>query len=322
MVRTYKILLLQYKVLVVFKVFITAIMLGFGTYLLVIQELNIGEFIATEIVILTIIGAVEKLISSLDSVYDVLTGIDKMAVVTDNLIEEKGTLMVKSGGIGIELIDLSFDYGGGKNVLNDLNFNIPPNSSVCIYGSEGSGKSTLINILAGAYKEFSGNLLYNNIPFNNYDIDFLRSKIGFYGNQDDIFKGTILENINLGNPAITPEKILDLATQLGIENFLISLSMGFDTKTMAMGRFLPSNTVKKILLLRGLVTEPQLILLEEPLMGLDDLAKEKMCNYLFSKERNATIIISSNEAHIIKKCDYKIKIINGKAIMTKNITNG
>ena len=85
-IQHFKILLLQYKVLVVFKVLITAIMLGFGTYLLVIQELNIGEFIAAEIVVLTLISAVEKLISSLDSVYDVLTGLDKIAIVTDGKI--------------------------------------------------------------------------------------------------------------------------------------------------------------------------------------------------------------------------------------------
>lgn len=80
---------MQYKVLVVFKVLITAIMLGFGTYLLVIQELNIGEFIAAEIVVLTLISAVEKLISSLDSVYDVLTGLDKIAIVTDGKLDTK-----------------------------------------------------------------------------------------------------------------------------------------------------------------------------------------------------------------------------------------
>ena len=231
-IQHFKILLLQYKVLVVFKVLITAIMLGFGTYLLVIQELNIGEFIAAEIVVLTLISAVEKLISSLDSVYDVLTGLDT-----------KGSIKINSTPIGIELIDLNFHYGDGNNVLENINLNIPPNSTVCITGPEGSGKSTLMNLIAGTYSDFTGVLMYNNLPINNYDLELLRSKIGFHLNQDDIFKGTVLENINMGNNAITNDKIMELAFLLGIENFVFNLKNGLDTESIAMGKFLPSNVI-------------------------------------------------------------------------------
>jgi ABC-type bacteriocin/lantibiotic exporter with double-glycine peptidase domain len=296
-------------------------MLGFGTYLLVIQELNIGEFIAAEIVVLTLISSVEKLISSLDSVYDVLTGLDKIAIVTDGKTENRGTLKVNGEPIGIELIDLNFNYGDGVSVLDNINLSIPPNSTVCISGSEGSGKSTLMNLIAGTFSDFNGVLLYNNLPINNYDLEFLRSKIGFYLNQDDIFKGTVLENINLGNESITNEKIMNLSSLLGIENFVINLKNGLDTETIAMGKFLPSNVIKKILLLRSLVASPQLILLEDPFLGLEEYAKEKLKDYLLSKEINATVIISSNDAQIAKKCDYRIKMSKGKAVLIKNTTN-
>ena len=274
-------------------------MLGFGTYLLVIQELNIGEFIAAEIVVLTLISAVEKLISSLDSVYDVLTGLDKIAIVTDGKLDTKGSIKINSTPIGIELIDLNFHYGDGINVLENINLNIPPNSTVCITGPEGSGKSTLMNLIAGTYSDFTGVLMYNNLPINNYDLELLRSKIGFHLNQDDIFKGTVLENINMGNNAITNDKIMELA----------------------MGKFLPSNVIKKILLLRSLLGSPQLILLEDPCIGLEEIAKEKVNAYLLSKKINATVIISSNDMQIAKKCDYRIKMSKGKAVLVKNTTN-
>ncbi|MBK7640199.1 MAG: ATP-binding cassette domain-containing protein [Bacteroidetes bacterium] len=320
-IQHFKILLLQYKVLVVFKVLITAIMLGFGTYLLVIQELNIGEFIAAEIVVLTLISAVEKLISSLDSVYDVLTGLDKIAIVTDGKLDTKGSIKINSTPIGIELIDLNFHYGDGNNVLENINLNIPPNSTVCITGPEGSGKSTLMNLIAGTYSDFTGVLLYNNLPINNYDLELLRSKIGFHLNQDDIFKGTVLENINMGNNAITNDKIMELAFLLGIENFVFNLKNGLDTESIAMGKFLPSNVIKKILLLRSLLGSPQLILLEDPCIGLEEIAKEKVNAYLLSKKINATVIISSNDMQIAKKCDYRIKMSKGKAVLVKNTTN-
>ena len=88
----FNVLLLQYRTLVFFKVAITTTMLTVGTYLLLSQQLNIGAFIAAEIVILSVIAAVEKLIGSIDSVYDVITGLEKLASVTEIPLENEGSL--------------------------------------------------------------------------------------------------------------------------------------------------------------------------------------------------------------------------------------
>ena len=77
-------------------------------------------------------------------------------------MDTKGSIKINSTPIGIELIDLNFHYGDGINVLENINLNIPPNSTVCITGPEGSGKSTLMNLIAGTYSDFTGVLMYNN----------------------------------------------------------------------------------------------------------------------------------------------------------------
>ncbi|MBI3234299.1 MAG: ATP-binding cassette domain-containing protein, partial [Bacteroidetes bacterium] len=212
----FNILLFQFKTLVLFKVIITTTMLVVGTYLLLSQQLNIGEFIAAEIVILTVIGAVEKLIGNLDSVYDIATGIEKLTSFTELPIEKKGTLKVEEdkNGFELEIKNLSFEYHPGKKILNDLNINIESNSKVVISGDEGAGKTTLLKILSGNYSDFEGLFLINKIPLANYDLDDLRSYIGKFLNQQELFSGTVLENITMGNKKIHIKEIVHLANTL------------------------------------------------------------------------------------------------------------
>lgn len=317
----FKILVFQFRSLLAFKVAITASMLIVGTYLLLNQQLNIGEFIAAEIVILTVIGAVEKLIGSLDSVYDTVTALEKLATFTEIPIEKEGHISFnkKNDGTELKLIDLNFAYSPGGHTLNNINLNIPAGSTVCISGEEGSGKTTFLEVLSGNYREFSGAILMNNIPIVNYQLESLRKNIGLYLHDQDIFEGTVLENITMGHSNISPEQIIDTAESLGISEFLSNMPYGYDTKIDSNGRKLPNTTIKKILLLRALSNNPGLILLEEPWQGFDYVVKQKMKEYFLSKNLKATVIIVSNKADFAKKCDISIELVKGKAQITKNI---
>ena len=120
--KHFNILLLQYKTLIAFKTFITAILLIIGVYLLINQLWNIGEFIAAEIVILIIINSVEKLILNLDTAYDVLTSLDKLSSVIESPEENQGSLEFSSNEISLELINFSFSYTNSHPILKNINF--------------------------------------------------------------------------------------------------------------------------------------------------------------------------------------------------------
>lgn len=311
----FQVLLFQYRTLVVLKVAITAAMLMVGTYLLLSQQLNIGEFIAAEIVILTVIAAVEKLIGSLDGMYDVITGLEKLSSVTEIPLEHNGPLdyTPSTGGTRIDLIDFSFSYPDGKRVIKFLNASIKPGSIVCISGPEGSGKSTLLKILSGNYTDFNGSLLINNIPLNNYNHESLRAKTGVYLNQQELFTGTVLENISLGKKNITPEMVTHLSEQTGIQIFTHTLMSGYETEIDPTGKKLPGTLIQKILLLRALVNQPNILLLEEPWNGLEPECKTSLISYLLKNPNNATILISSNDPDFAEKADYHIQLSNGLA---------
>ncbi len=310
--KHFEILLIQFKSLITSKVLITFSMLSIGSYLLLNQQLNIGEFIASEIVILMVISAVSKLISSLDSLYDVLTGIEKVKLITDSPLEHSGNIPLErmEEGHQLEVRNLRFGFDETNLILRDINFNVLPNAKICISGGDGSGKSTLIRVLSGNYADFQGTILMNNIPIQNYNLISLREQIGVLLKQQDIFQGTLWENIELGRTGIKPADVIHLAKQLGFENFLEQFPNGFDTQLDPTGKKIPFTNTKKILLLRALVNAPKLLLMEEPWNDLGKDLKEKVMTY-FLQLKNTTCIIISNDQDFALKCDQQLNLQNG-----------
>lgn len=328
----FRVLQFQYWSLVIFKVLITASMLIVGSILLVNQQLNIGQFIAAEIIILTVINSVEKLMINLDTVYDVLTSVEKLGKITDKPLEINGSLMLpaEEKGLSIEMNNVYFAYGdsGGKTVLNKISFTVSSNEKVCIMGSTGSGKSSLLRLLSGAYHHFSGNIFIDNIPLSNYQLDSLRKQTGILLSQQDIFQGTLLENVTMGNPEISPHHILTLADKIGLKKMMSELSDGLNTHLDPIGKKLSKNIIQKILLLRALVNKPRLILMEEPFDSISEMVRQSVVQYLLTETPGQTILVSTNDENFASQCDKVIFLDNGsiKAIgkwfEIKNIVKG
>ena len=290
------VLLFQYKSLLFFKIALTTLMLTLGSYLLINQQLNIGEFVAAEIVIMLVIGAVEKLITSLDSAYDVITGLEKLGTVTDSPIDSSGDLELKTQtGLEIEMKNFSFEFETDKPVLDSLNLHIEAGDKIQITGPGGSGKSIFMRILTGNYPDFKGTLLINKVPIKNYSLDSLRKQTGILLQAQEIFDGTVWENISLGNKDINPSLILETANNLGFADFLNHFPQGFDTEIEPLGKRTPQTIIKKILLLRALCGDKRLLLLENPWNGLDAALAENLRDYLLKKS-DVTVIISTNES--------------------------
>lgn len=307
--KHFQVLLFQYKSLLFFKVALTTLMLTLGSYLLINQQLNVGEFVAAEIVIMLVIGAVEKLIISLDSAYDVITGLEKLASVTDSSLEASGELQLDAKeGIEIDMRNFSFEFEQGKPVLNSINLNIQPGEKIQLSGPAGSGKSILMRVLTGNYPDFKGTLLLNNVPIKNYNLESLRKHTGILLQNQEIFDGTVWENISLGNTEISSALVLATANELGFADFLNHFPLGFDTAIEPLGKKTPQTIVKKILLLRALCGDKRLLLLENPWNGLDAELAEKLRVYLLNKSKT-TVIISTNGS---VGFEQKLIINNGK----------
>lgn len=318
----FRVLVIQYKTIIAFKVIITLVMLVIGTYLLVNQQLNIGAFIATEIVVLTIMTAVEKLIISLESYYDVIAALSKLNKVTDLPEEDLGaiTLENQNSGFEIEFKEVNFAFNDYQMILENVNFKIAENSLNVITGSLGSGKSLLLNMMTGFYEPTSGRILFDKIPLKNVDKISLRNQIGMFLEDMTIIKGTVYENIILGQSHISAEQILDISEEIGIDDFSSQFSNGFFTKISETDTEISFSSKKKIMLLRALVGERRLLILEDPLDGMDDAFKIKMREHLSNLKENTTVIVVSEDPEMIEIADQHLHIEEGtvKILFNKN----
>jgi ABC-type bacteriocin/lantibiotic exporter with double-glycine peptidase domain len=309
----FRVLLLQYKTLIVFKVSLTILMLTLGTYLLINQVLNIGEFIAAEIVILMVISAVEKLIVSLDSAYDVMTGLEKLASVTECPEERSGKMALEAPtGIEILMQDFSYSFIPNKPAIQSINLHIKSGEKISILGPSGSGKSLLLRMITGNYPDFEGMLLINKVPIQNYELKSLRQKTGVLLPGQEIFGGTVWENISLGQQNISPTHILARATELGFEDFISHFPLGFDNILEPIGKKTPQTLIRKILLLRALCGEKSLLLLEEPWTGLPEDIAQKVRQYLLALSPKTTVVVVTNHPDFISKTDQQISLSHGK----------
>lgn len=318
----FRVLVIQYKTIIAFKVIITLVMLVIGTYLLVNQQLNIGAFIATEIVVLTIMAAVEKLIISLESYYDVIAALSKLNKVTDLPEEDLGaiTLENQNSGFEIEFKEVNFAFNDYQMILENVNFKIAENSLNVITGSLGSGKSLLLNMMTGFYEPTSGRILFDKIPLKNVDKISLRNQIGMFLEDMTIIKGTVYENIILGQSHISAEQILDISEEIGVDDFSSLFSNGFFTKISETDTEISFSSKKKIMLLRALVGERRLLILEDPLDGMDDAFKIKMREHLSNLKENTTVIVVSEDPEMIEIADQHLHIEEGtvKILFNKN----
>lgn len=307
----YKILELQYKTLVVFKMLVTTAMLLVGVVLLINQQLNVGQFIAAEIVILTILSSVEKLISNLDNVYDVLTAVEKIEQLVDKPEELNGSvqLPVSGSGVSIALHNLGYTHPQSPApVFRNLSLSVNAGEKVCMQGEEGAGKSTLLRLLSGTYEDFEGTLLLDNIPIHNYDHRSLRFKTGTYISQQDIFEGTLLENLCFGLEEADITEIQYYCDKVGLTDFISKLKKGFDTLLFTNGRQLPTHAIKKILLVRALMNKPRLLLLEEPWAGLEEVYQQQIKKMLLSEMPDTTVIIATQDAGFAAQCHRVIRL--------------
>jgi len=315
----FKILVMQYWSFISFKIIIIATMLIVGSILLVNQQINIGQFIASDIVIILIINSIEKLIQSFDKVYDTLTSVEKLSKVVNAPIETDGSVHLPNTnkGMQIDMKQVNFHYVDGKLALKNINLHIPAGALVQLSGASGSGKSSFLRLLTGAFNNYSGNLLVDDMPIHNYVLADLRGQTGILFGRQEVFKGTLLENIAMGDDSITPQSILQLAEQIGFHTYINDLPNGLYTQIDPIGKRFSQKVRKDILLMRSLIGNSRLLLLEEPCSHRSEKEIQMLIEFLRNKKQNATIIITTEHEVMKHLFDMFIVLQNGEIVLNE-----
>lgn len=309
--KHFKILKKQFIQLIGFKVLLTAGLLIVGGFLVLNQQMNIGQFVAAEIVILSIIGAVEKLFSGLELFYDVLTSLEKIGQVADLGLEEDNKnskyLLSDNDPIDIEAKEITYTYPeSSQPTISNVNIKIKAGEKVLLKGENGSGKTTLLRLLAGLFEPDKGTIFINNTNLKLLSIEEYRSKTGMITLNETPFDGTIFENITNNNPTITLQQVHDVLEKVKLTETIKSLPKGLDTHLFPQGKQINSSVIQKIILARCIINDPQILFLEEPVDKSDKNTAKEIIDFLTSSENRWTLVVIAKDPYWEQKCDRTV----------------
>lgn len=317
--KHFRVLQNQYIWVISFKVLVIAGMLIIGSVLVFNRQINIGQFVTSEIIIILILGSVDKLITTIETIYDVMTGLEKLGQVVDREIEgDQGMSFedIDTGrGVSVKFENLSYQYPGTKHVaLRNINMDIKSGEKVCIVGYNGAGTSTIINLVASLLHDYSGSILFNGITARNLNLISLRSFVGENMSNNEIMNGTIAENIGMGRDDISMSDIIEATEHAQVKDFIQGLPEGYDTRIIQDDMTVPDSVVVKINIARSIAENPRLFIMDQPLQGLSKGDQIKISNFLTAKEKDWTLIVSSNDGVLASMCDRIIVFKDGEII--------
>ncbi|SHI76338.1 peptidase domain-containing ABC transporter [Flavobacterium terrae] len=309
--KHFKILKKQFIQLIGFKVLLTAGLLIVGGFLVLNQQMNIGQFVAAEIVILSIIGAVEKLFSGLELFYDVLTSLEKIGQVADLELEEDNKnskyLLSDNDPIDIEAKEITYTYPESSlPTISNVNIKIKAGEKVLLKGENGSGKTTLLRLLAGLFEPDKGTIFINNTNLKLLSIEEYRSKTGMITLNETPFDGTIFENITNNNPLITLDRVHNALEQVKLTEVIKTLPKGLDTHLFPQGKQINSSVIQKIILARCIINDPQVLFLEEPVDKSDKNTAKEIIDFLTSSENKWSLVVIAKDPYWEQKCDRTV----------------
>ena len=313
----FRVLMTQYFSFVGFKTIITGGLLVLGCVLVIKREINIGQFVASEIVIILIMTAVEKIIMKLDTIYDLLTSLDKLGQVTDLPLEQETGMAISNNtqSLSIQVNNLRFRYPDkDAYAIKGISFEIRPSERVCIAGFNRSGKSTLSQLLLGLYDDYEGSIAYNNLSLRDIQKSSLRHLIGNNTSTEQVFEGTILENITLGLPNVPIEDVVWATDCVGLTSFIHALPEGLQTNLTGGSLRLPASVSRKIIMARCLVLRPKMLLLDDFWSGMEKHEKMRLLQLFASPDFDWTLLIISNDPDVMATCDRTLLLRDGKLV--------
>ena len=310
----FKIIRIQFLKMIGFKVIISTGLLVVGGVLVLNQQMNIGQFVAAEIIILLVVNSVEKVILGLETLYDMLTSIEKLGQVVDKPLElQKGEKPSFEKGVDIQLDAISYRVPGReKNILDNVSLTIAPKSRVLIYGGSGSGKSTLLRLIAGLIHPSEGYLYVNNLSITSLNLNHYRTYLGLSLSEEMPFEGTLRENLTFGDNTISEEKIYWALEQVRLLQFLKEQPQGLGTILYPEGKRISYTISKRIVLARAILKNPKVLILEDTLDPFSQTETRSIIDFLCQPSHPWSLVVVGSNDHWRTHCHEIIQMVDGR----------
>lgn len=262
---------------VILYAMIGTVMLALGGALVIKGQINLGQFVAAELIIFGVLAAFVRFISKLEYFYGMMSALDKIGELDDLPQEMLGKHQIDSRNLShLGAYRLSFNYSQRIQPVQDVSFNLAKGESLAVLGASGAGKSTLIKIITGLRMPSVGHIEFDGNDLRQLNQNSLRNLIGL-ANKVEVTKGSVLENILLGRSTIALSTVNLVLNELGLLEDFSNLENGLDTQLTAFGAPLSTTQLQRLMLARAIVGKPNLLIIDGL---LDNLSSEELNSVL------------------------------------------
>jgi ABC-type bacteriocin transporter len=300
----------------------TIIILWSGSYFVLQQELSPGELLSFYALIGYLTTPAASLIGANRKVQDALIAADRLYEIidleTENNSEPKIELTKENNG-NIIFDRIRFRYGTRGVVFDSLSLVIGRGQSTAIVGESGTGKSTLMSLLQNLYPLQSGSITIGGVDLRHVSNPSLRKMVGVVPQEIDLFAGTIIENIAIGDPEPDMYHLVFICELLGLKEFIEGLPRHYHTLINEQGVNFSGGQRQKIALARALYRDPEILILDEATSSLDPLSEKQVHEALsWFSSKGKTLVIIAHRLSTIKHCQQILVLKDGRLAESGN----
>ena len=298
---------------------LTISILWTGSYMVIDRNLSPGELLSFYTLTAFFTTPVQALIGANRTMQDALVAADRLFEIIDletenEIIEQPVFDRFPEGNLVFE--NIHFSYGPGNPVFSGLNFRIPQFQMTAVIGDSGSGKSTLLSLIQKLYPLNEGNILIGGMDIQFISNAVMRNKIAAVPQQTDLFQGTILSNIALGEHEPDLERIFDICRRLGLHEFISQLPAHYQTVIREQGINLSGGQKQRLGIARALYRDPAILILDEATSALDPESERKVQETLrWFHNQKKTIMLIAHRLSTIKNCDSVIFLKQNRPVI-------
>ncbi len=299
---------------------ISAASLGFmvwwGAQGVLDQSVTIGQLVAFPMFLTRLFQPIRMLADKFNSLQMGLIASNRIFDTLDHSENDLnvGTIAPKSIKGDIQFENIMFGYQAQVPVLKSINFEVKAGTSLAIVGNTGSGKTTIISLLNRLYEFDSGNIYIDGVSIKEYDLHFLRRKMGLVLQDVFLFYGSLKDNISLFDPNITLDSIIEASIAIGAHEFIEALPGGYDYQVAERGANLSLGQRQLISFVRALVFNPDILILDEATSSVDSYTESIIQHAIKRLITKRTSIIIAHRLSTIKHADQIISLQNGKIV--------
>lgn len=291
-------------------------MLWLGAADTLTHEITVGELVAFIMYINLLYRPIRQLADRFNTLQMGMVCCERVFTVLDTkeFIEQTDKQVPHENHMEVTFSNLHFSYNEGTPVLRDINFSVPNGTTTALVGATGSGKTSIISLLARLYEYNSGTVEINGVEIRKIDEGWLRRNMVFVLQEVNLFADTVYNNITLFNNGISKEHVINCAKKLGIHEFIESLPDGYDHFLAERGNNLSSGQKQLLSILRAYVHDPKLLVFDEATSSVDSETEHIIQQAINELTKNRTCIIIAHRLSTISHAHQVVVLEQGKII--------